>query len=411
MSEEQKQAEENIEEEINPLDYVIVLAKRKNLILKITLSVAVISFILTIPKTSFYEAQTSILPPQQENISMGNQFMRDFGIFPLRGGTTQNRQELLVEIIKSRTFSDRIIKRFGLKELYGKKDEDGAREMLFNNITIQPDFTVGGGSLKGGALSPLTRISVRNNNPERAANIANAIVEELNFSLNNLTITEASQKRLFLEVQLKQAYDALIKTEDDLKMFQQKTGLLKVETQTTMTIEKIANMQAQITAKEVELELMKSYSTASNPDFQRVEETIEVLKKELAKLEVNKTNSKNLLIPTGTIPALGLEYQRKFRELKFNENLYDILVKQYEMAKIDEAKNAPLIQVIDKAVPPYKKKTTRKFGGTKALMATLSAFLFSCFLAFVMEFRERSSKRPNERIETLKKYLSIRKKT
>jgi uncharacterized protein involved in exopolysaccharide biosynthesis len=413
MSEEQKKADENMEEEeegINLLDYLIVLAKRKNLIITITLSVTIISFIVAmLSKVSFYEAETSILPPQEENISIANQFIRDFGVFPVRRGNVYNQQELLVEIIKSRTFTDRIIERFKLKELYRAKDLEATRKKFFNNLTIQPDFTDKSRvSLLKGPQSPLMRIFVRNQDPEKAASIANAIVEELKSFIRNFAITEASQRRLFFEEQLKQTREALIKAEDDIKTFQEKTGLLKVDTQTSITIEKIAGLQAQITAKEVELQVMRSYSTSSNPDFQRVEETIKVLKSELAKLGANTNIGKNLIIPTGTIPSLGLEYQRKFRELKFNETLNEILVKQYELAKIDESKDAFLIQVIDKAVPPEKKKTTRTWGGSKALSTTVFAFLFSCFLAFFMEYREKAPK--NERLATLKGYLSFRKK-
>jgi uncharacterized protein involved in exopolysaccharide biosynthesis len=418
MSGEQKKTEENMEEEeegINILDYLIILAKRKNLILTITLSVTIVSFIAAIlSKVSFYEAQTSIFPSQQENMNVANQFIRDFGIFASRGGNLQNRQDFLVEIIKSRTFTGKIIERFKLKELYRAKELKKARIKFLEHLTIEPDFTDKKNQaslLKGlqGPESLLTKISFRDQDPERAANIANAIVEELKIFLNNIAISEASRRRLFFEEQLKNTRKDLNSSEDDMKMFQEKTGLLKVDTQTTITIEKIAGLQAQITAKEIELEVMRSYSTASNPDFQRVEETIKVLKNELAKLGANKDYGKNLIIPTGTIPSLGLDYQRKFRELKFNETLYEIMVKQYELAKIDESKDTVLIQVIDKAVPPDQKNTTRTWGGKKALASIVFAFLFSCFLAFYMEYREKAPK--NERLETLKGYLSFRKKT
>jgi uncharacterized protein involved in exopolysaccharide biosynthesis len=105
---------------------------------------------------------------------------------------------------------------------------------------------------------------------------------------------------------------------------------------------------------------------------------------------------------------LGLEYKRKFRDLKFYETMNEILVKQYEMARIDESKDAFMIQVIDKAVPPAKESSTRIWGGSKALSSTVLAFIFSCFLAFFMEYREKSAK--NEKFETLKGYLSFRKK-
>jgi len=201
MPEEQKIEEE--EEGIKILDYLIVLAKRKDLIIKITLSVAIISFIAAIlSRVSFYEAETSIFPNQQENINLASQFMSNFGFFSPRGGNLQNRQELLVEIMKSRTFTDKIIARFKLKELYRAKDLKRARIMFLNHLTIVPDFTDNKNQntlLKGlqGPQSPLTKISFRDQDPVRAANIANAIVDELKIFLTNIAISEASQRRVF----------------------------------------------------------------------------------------------------------------------------------------------------------------------------------------------------------------------
>ena len=234
MSEEQKKAEDNMEEEeegINILDYLIILAKRKKLIITITLSVTIISLIIAIlSKVSFYEAETSILPPQEDNVSMANQVMRDFGVFPARRGNIYNQRELLVEIIKSRTFTDRIIEKFRLKELYKAKDMKKARSMFLQHLTIKPDVEdTKRSNLLRGPESPLTKILFRDEDPERAATIANAIVEELKSFINNFAITEASQRRLFFEDELKQVKEALIKSEDAIKTFQEKTGLLHVE--------------------------------------------------------------------------------------------------------------------------------------------------------------------------------------
>ncbi len=410
---EETEEEQHEDEGIKLLDYLIILAKRKNLIITITLSVAVISFTIAIlSKVSFYEAVSTILPPQGESRGLANQFMRDFGLMPQVSGADYSRQDLLVEIFKSRTFRDRIIERFNLKSYYGKEDLGKTMIAIFKDIWIEPDFTdEKRSSLLKKQQSPLIKINVKNKNAQKAADIANGIVEELKIFINNLAITEASKKRLFFEEQLKHAQEDLMKSEDDMKVFQQNTGLLSAETQTEMSIKKIADLQAQITAKEIELQVMRSYTTASNPDVQRVEETVKVLKNELSKLEASERHGKDLLIPTGTMPSLGLDYKRKFRQLKFNETLYEILVKQYEMAKVEEARDPIVIQVIDKAIPPKEKNSTRTWGMRRALSTTVFAFLFSCFLAFFMEFRERSSKEPNERIETLKRYLSFRKKT
>ncbi len=414
MSEEQKRADESLDEDeagINLFDYLIVLAKRKKLILSITISVAVISFTIAIlSKVSFYQAVTTILPPQGESRGMANQFMRDFGLMPQVSGADYSRQELLVEIFKSRTFRDRIIERFNLKSYYAKEDSEKTSKAFFMDIWIEPDFTdEKRSSLLRKQQSPLIKIYVKNENAEKAADIANGIVEELKIFINNLAITEASKKRLFFEEQIRQANASLIKSEEDMKVFQQNTGLLTAETQTEMSIKKMAELQAQITAKEIELQVMRSYSTAGNPDLQNVEEIIKVLNKELAKLQASDRNGKDLLIPAGTMPSLGLDYKRKFRQLKFDETLYDILVKQYEMAKVEEARDPIVIQVIDKAVPPEKKNTRRTWGGSKALSTTFIAFLFSCFLALFMEYREKAPK--NERLDTLKKYLSFKKMT
>jgi len=417
MSEEQKKAEETIEEEedggINLFDYLIVLAKRKKLILSITLAVAVISFILTLYTTTFYQAEISILPPQQQdNSRLTNIVMSEFGLFSGNRGGIQTRQELLVEIIKSRTFIYNIIKKFGLQEYYGAKDLEEAKKVFLENMSIDPDST-DKNQFKFGRSSdsPLTRIYFRHNNPEQAAKIANTIVEELTSFINNLAISEASQRRLFFEVQLKQISEALNKSEEDIKKFQEKTGFLQIESQTAMVIEKIANLQAQITAKEVELEVMKSYSTGNNPDVQRVDETIKILKKELTKIETNESSGKNLSISSSLIPSRGLEYKRKYRDLKFNETLYEIMVKQYEVAKLDEAKDAVIIQVIDKAIPPPEKTSVRIFGRKKALVTTVLAFLLSCIWILAANFYESVTNKTeyNEKIQALKKYLSFKK--
>jgi uncharacterized protein involved in exopolysaccharide biosynthesis len=413
MAEERKEQVIEVEEEdgINLLDYLIVLAKHKKLILEITLLVAVITLALTFIKYTFYEAMTSILPPQPQNVSIASRLMTEFGIVPANNSNVLNKQELIVEIIKSRTFVDKIIDRFNLKEQYDAESMKEAREAFFENLRIEPDFT----DKKAFAAfrrqnSPLIRIYVRDPSAEKAAEIANAIVDELKIFINNIAITEASVRRLFFEQKLKEAKESLIKAENDVKEFQQTTGMLKVDVQTDAMIEKIADIEAQITAKEVELQVMRSYSTPINPDVKRVEETIKALKQELTKLEADENSGKNLLIPVGTIPEVGLDYKRKYRELKFHETLYEILVKQYELARIDEAKDAAIIQVIDKAVPPVPEEILKErlLSRKKALAITTLAFFFACFIAFFREWYLREGVH-SERLAILKSYLSFRR--
>ncbi|MBI4699470.1 MAG: hypothetical protein HY758_11370, partial [Nitrospirae bacterium] len=169
--------------------------------------------------------------------------------------------------------------------------------------------------------------------------------------------------------------------------------------------------RAQIVAHEVELSVMKTYSTSNNPDLQRVEETVKGLKAELAKLERKSGNNPDTLMPTGRMPAVGVDYARKLRDLKFNETLFEIMTKQYEMARIAEAKNPALIQVIDKAVPTRERAGPQRT--KKVLVATVISFFFSVVLAFFMEFMEKQksmSPENRQRIETLKRYMSFKRK-
>ena len=344
----------NEEEGLHFLDFLIILAKRKKTILIATISVAVISIIISLfSSDSYYEAETSIFPSQQSDVNMASQLMSQFGIFSGSGGgkSPHNNINLLVEIIKSRTFIDKLIKRFNLKEHYKVKNNNMARGMLLESIFIQPDFTDDNLSFpRWMQTSPLMRIRVRDQDPQFTADIANGIVEELNIAINNIAISEVSQRRLFLENQLKQTSNSLIEAEEDMKVFQEKTGIVEVEGQLKITVNKFT-------------------------------------------------------------PARILDYKRIFRQLKFTETMHEIIVKQYEAAKLDEAKNATLIQVIDNAVPPQKLSSRKQWGLRKSVFITLFVFIFSCFAAMAMEVFERYFKNAdsNTKFEMFKKYLSFKK--
>ena len=166
------------------------------------------------------------------------------------------------------------------------------------------------------------------------ADMANAFVEALHSRLQELAVTEASPKRLFFEEQLKKTKDALMRSEEAMIEFQEKTGILKVEEQAMAVIGSIVALRAQIAAKEVELMVMKTYSTENNPDLQLTQEALKGLKAELKKLEKKEGSNPDTLIPTGRMPSVGTNYIRKLRNLKSNEKLFEIMAKQYEMAGI-----------------------------------------------------------------------------
>lgn len=391
-----------VNDEINLLDYLIVLAKRKRLIIGITLSAAIITAIISLTKPPIYKAETKILPPQQGSSSAAQPLSQFGGAAGLAAGAAgvKSPNDLYIGLLKSRPVLDRIIDRFNLIGLYKAKMREDARRSLVDALKAQDDK-------KSGIIT----IGVEDKDPKRAADIANAFVEELRNMNKKLAVTEASQRRLFFEEQLKDTKDVLIKAEESMKGFQERTGAIKIDEQARAVIEGIAQMRAHIAAKEVQLKVMRTYATPQNPDIQRAEEELRGLREQLSRLEAKGSgHNPDPLMPTGRIPSVGTEYVRKLREFKYSEALYEMLLRQYEAAKLDEAKDAAIIQVIEKAIPPEKRiKPKRR---QMVMLATFVGFFFSVFAAFFMEYRERvsNSLENKESLEKLKRYITFRRR-
>jgi tyrosine-protein kinase Etk/Wzc len=395
---EKEEMEEMQEDEINLLDYLIVLAKRKRLIAGFTLVVTILTAVYSLIMSPLYKAETTILPPQDSRPDIQTQLLSRFEGITGISSNVLGEKSIFMDVIKSRTVLDRIIERFGLMELYDTTYLTDARRKLESEVNVKSDKT-----------SRLISIGVVNKDPKLAADIANAFVDELINVVQNLAVTEASRRRLFFEKELKQAKDALIGSEEAMQKFQEQTGVLQVEDQAKAVIESIADLRAQIAAKEVQLKVMKTYTTANNPDLQKLEETLKGLKIELGKLEEKTGSRPDPLMPTGRMALVGTDYVRKLRDLKFNETLYELMSKQYEIARIDEARDAAIIQVIDPAIPPEK-----KFKPARTRMVTIAFFVslfFAVFLAFFMEYVQKVTAEGSseERIQTLKKYLSMKR--
>lgn len=385
------------DDEINLLDLLLVIAKRKRLIIKMTFGVAIITAIISLILTPIYRAETRILPPQVSGGGLASQLISQMaGGLDISGLGGKTPADLYVGMLASQTISDKIIERFNIMQEEDIEYKVDARKHL-KKIA---DFNI---DKKSGIIT----ISVEDKDPKKAAEMANAFVEELKNLNKGLAITEASQRRLYYEEQLKDTKEALIKAENEMKSFQEKTGALQIDEQAKAIISGIADLKAKIAAKEVELKVLKSFTTPQNPDYQKAEEALKALRLELKRLESSEKRGHDPLMPTGNIPSVGLDYIRKLREVKFNETLYELLLKQYELAKLDEARDAVLVQVIDKAIPPdkrYKPKRT-----LMVIVSAFSALFLSVFLCFILEFYENLQKdeENKKRIDELRKYLNF----
>jgi uncharacterized protein involved in exopolysaccharide biosynthesis len=199
-------------------------------------------------------------------------------------------------------------------------------------------------------------IRVRDRDPVRAAALANAYVEELFHFNQTLAIGEAAQRRLFFENQLEISRVRLRDSEDALNDTQKTTGIIQLDAQGKIYTAAAAQIRGMIASKETELSLLQNSHTPGNAEMQKLKSVIGTLNRRLQRLETNYQPADSQ-ITTSRMADTSLEYLRKFREVKYDEAVFEALAKQLEAARIDEARSAALIQVIDRAEAPDHKSS------------------------------------------------------
>jgi uncharacterized protein involved in exopolysaccharide biosynthesis len=211
-------------------------------------------------------------------------------------------------------------------------------------------------------------------------------VDELIQLTRVLAVTEASQRRVFYEKQLEAAKDNLARAEISLKGALYTRGVISVDSESRGIVETLGRLRAQVSAKEIQLDAMRAFVTKSNPEYKRTEEELNSLKTELSKLENGRSgNSDNSAQGSA---AGGFENIQLLRDVKYYQMLYELLAKQYEAARLDEAKNPSVIQVLDSAVEPERKFKPRR--SVIVVLSTFGAFLFAVLWAFFSESRKRA---------------------
>jgi LPS O-antigen subunit length determinant protein (WzzB/FepE family) len=378
------------------LDWLVLFASHKWLIGVFTLAGTLICAGITLILTPTFTATTIIMVPQQAQ-STAAAMLGQLGGLAAVGGMSdllKTPSDLYVGILKSRTIADNLIAQFGLQRTYNSKTLTDARKELQNATQL----TSGKDSL--------IRISVEDSSRIRAAQMANAYVDELQKQNSRLAITESGQRRLFFEKQLESEKAALADAETAFEKTQKQTGMIQLTSQSELAVRAVAEAQAEIASREVALQSLKSGATEQNPAVVRQEEELKALRDQLRKLESSGDVHRvgNPLLPTGELPEAGLRNVRGLRDLSYHETLFELLAKQYEIARIDEAKNAPVIQIVDYAIPPEKKTSPKR-----ALLTMLGAFLSATFAGGLVGFRHKlRHSQQAYKVDALFRLLSLR---
>ncbi len=375
------------EDSIDLLDIALVLAARKRFILYFSLALAIVTLIVVMVVPQTFTATATMLPPQKES-SASALLGQLGGLASLAGGGggaasmlgLKNPGDLYIGLLQSETIADAIIDRFHLMQVYKKKRLSDARKALQSHTTILSE------------KSSLISIAVKDHDPRRAAAMANAYIEQLHGLMSHLAVTEAGQRRLFFQQQLELEKNQLADAEVALVKTQRKTGIIQPQGQAEAVIGTIMQLQAQISARQVELGALRTSATDQNPEVVTLQSQIAGLRAQLEDFERGHPQSASMagdvLTPTSQVPAASLEYIRRMRDVRYHQTLFELMARQYEMARVDEAKQGQMIQVVDPALVPDKRSWPPRL--LLVLLAFILGTMISSFWAiFQSVYRSR----------------------
>lgn len=360
-------------DEIHLLDLLVILARHKKLLIGTPIVTGALAMAISMLLPPVFTSTVKIMPPQQQQSSNVAAMLGQLGgLAGAAGGMAgmKSPADLYVGLLESRTVADNLIARFKLQERYDA-NMAGTRKALSSHSEIAT-----------GKKDGMITVSVRDESPQFAANLANAYVEELMKLNQSMALTEASQRRLFFEKQMAEAKDQLANAEVALRTTQEKTGMIQPDAQVQAIIANAAQLKGTIAAKEVELNAMRTFAAGSNPELLRAQEELRGLQRQLARLESNSKDG-DFMVATGKIPAAGVSYVRSMRDVKYYETIFEVLARQFEMAKIDEAKDSSVIQVLDKAIPAEQKTSPKR--ALMSIAGVVGGFILGIILAFVHE--------------------------
>jgi uncharacterized protein involved in exopolysaccharide biosynthesis len=322
-----------------------VAFKRRRLVGASTLAIVVLASAVVLLLPNRYTATIVILPPQQGGATGSAMLAQLSSMSAMASGggmSIKNPNDLQVALLKSRAVENAMAERFHLQALYRRKYLSTTRKR-WERVT----------SIDNGLKDSLIHLSVTDYDPRRAADLANGWVEEYRRLSATLAVTEAAQRRLFYERLLNAAQGDLSRAEEEMKQTEQRTGVIELDGQAHAMIASAAILRARVAEKQVEIQAMRQFAADENPDLERARQELSSLEGQLAAMDVdNDRAGGDLVAPKGKVGEAGMEYARALREVKFREMVQQLLTRQYEAARIDEARQGSQAQVVDPALVP-----------------------------------------------------------
>lgn len=342
---------------VSLLDLVYVLAANLRLLIGLPFAAAVLAVGASFLMKPVFTASITILPPQQQQSSAMALLGSLGGLGSAVGGGgaglsalagLKNPNDQWIGLLKSRTIADAIVQQFDLKSRYAVEMQFEARDELALRTKIEA------------GKDNLISVSVEDTDPKQAAAMSTAYIDELRKMMKTLAVTEAAQRRVFFERQLQEAKANLIKAETALKASGVNADVLK--TSPIAAVDNVVRLRAQIALLEVRLGVLRGSRTENSPEMQQTLLELASLRTQLRKAEAADTPGSN---------GDSSDYIARYREFKYQETLFELLARQYEIARADESREGNLIQVVDpSSIPEHKSRPKRASLGILVLLAT-----------------------------------------
>ena len=336
-------------------DLVILCVRYKRQIALVTAVGVLCGLLIAALSKPSFTAVATILPPSQPAPSLLAQVSNLAGSGGMTPSATalgmKSSTDLYVSLLRSRSVEDAVIEHFALKQEFAVDRDSDARRILESHVLVD-------GSGKDG----LIRLSLKDHDAARARDLVNGWIDQYQQFMQHLAIGEAAQRRLFFERQLQREKNELASAEEALKVMQQSSGAIQLDSQTRLMIESTANLRAQISSKEIQVQSMASYAGPGNVDLIAARNELEALRLQLRGMPGGQGSEKASSAESrGAIPQVSLDYVRGERDVKYHEALFQILANQYEAARLDESRESAVFQSIDRAVKPDKASSPGAF--------------------------------------------------
>jgi uncharacterized protein involved in exopolysaccharide biosynthesis len=378
------------DDELSLLDMAYMVWRRWRLVVAVCAVAAIVTFAVSKLMPKFYESTATVVAPKEGS---GNSLLSGLAAYgliqqvpglsiPTLPSFTPNR-DLLVGVLKSRTIGQAIVDKFELRARYRARYLDDAITDLKNATTISVS--------REGVIS----VKVEDRDPALAAAMANHYVELLDQFVGQYGTGEAGRQKTFLTGQLARARVDLDSAEQALRRFQEQNRAIVLQEQTKGAIEAAARLKGEIIAAQVQLQVMRNFATDANPEIIAIRRRIEEMNRQLAQMQYGEAPARqadgrdrgDFTVPFARVPGVGLELVRMTRDVKIQEVLVTLLTQQLEQARIAEARDTPVVQSLDRAVPAERHSRPRAV--LNAGLAGVAALVVSVSAAIVLETRRR----------------------